>query len=53
MIQQVSAKRLPMSWLIASPKRVPTKMKFKLLEKEFSLDNYNLWCQVAKVSSRF
>jgi hypothetical protein len=40
----IARRRLPLSWLV----KLPPKMKFKLLRKEFTLDSFRLWTNIAR-----
>ena len=41
----VARRRLPLSWLVT----VPPKKKYKILKKEFTLESYKLWSNIAGV----
>ena len=41
----VARRRLPLSWLVT----VPPKKKYRILKKEFTLESYKLWSNIAGV----
>ena len=41
----VARRRLPLSWLVT----VPPKKKYRILKREFTLDSYKLWSNIAGV----